>query len=85
MSQETTLREICELFKNYRLGSKDPEIQKWYYRLKAKDEQTIVNLQEYLNKKIFNPNRSRDISKMVKPSPETEHKKLVERPTSERN
>ena len=74
MSQEATFREICELFKNYRLDSKDPEIQKWYYRLKAKDEQTIVNLQEYLNRKIFNPNRSGDISKILKPSPETEHK-----------
>ncbi len=60
MSQEATLREVCDLFKKYRLNSADPEIQKWYYRLKAKDDQTISNLQEYLNRKHFNPDKSRD-------------------------
>ena len=72
MSQELTLRQVCEVFKNYRLDSSDPEVLKWYYRLNARDKQTIANLQEYLNRKVFNHNESKDILKIVKPSPETE-------------
>ena len=52
MSQEITIRDVCELYKNYRLGSVDPEVQKWYYRLKAKDDETIFNLQQYISRKI---------------------------------
>ena len=69
MRQEAPLREVCDLFKKYRLDSADPEVQKWYYRLKAKDDQTISNLQEYLNRKLFNSDKSRDTLKTGKPSP----------------
>ena len=58
VSQEITIRDVCELYKNYRLGSVDPQIQKWYYRLKTKDDETIFNLQQYINKKILNKPRN---------------------------
>jgi hypothetical protein len=58
MRQELSLRDVCEVFKKYRLGSVEPEILKWYYRLKAKDDETIFNLQQYINRKIFNLSNS---------------------------
>jgi hypothetical protein len=59
MRQEAiTLREVCDVYKKYRLDTSDPEVMKWYYRLKAKDDQTVSNLQNYLNRKVFNPKTS---------------------------
>ena len=54
MRQELSLRDVCEVFKKYRLGSDDPEILKWYYRLKAKDDDTKSNIQQYISRKVFN-------------------------------
>jgi hypothetical protein len=57
MSQESTLREVCEIVKKYRMGDMaDPEVQEWYQRIKAKDDQTIFNLREYIKRKNIKPN-----------------------------
>jgi len=54
MSQQVSLRYVCDVFKKYRLDIADPEVLKWYYRLKAKDDETISNLQHYIYRKNLN-------------------------------
>jgi hypothetical protein len=51
MSQEATLKEICDIVKKYRIEGTNPVVQEWYQRLKLKDDQTISNLQDYIKRK----------------------------------